>query len=182
MKKSGIIIIISITGYLAYLMLGKQQKMTTVQKTNALNDSRFLKALHFTLNYEGGYVNNPNDEGGATNRGITQGTYNSWRKANNLPVRAVANLTTAEMQQIYYKNYWLAVGADKTASLNLAIVMFDTAVLCGVRKSKQLTVQANYDVSRLLQLRLAYHQSDRNAKYFLAGWTNRVNSLSSILG
>ena len=32
----------------------------------------FARALKIVLSHEGGYVNHPNDKGGATNQGITQ--------------------------------------------------------------------------------------------------------------
>ena len=47
-------------------------------------DKLFKKALAFVLKWEGGYVNNPYDKGGATNKGITQNTYNAWLKSCGL--------------------------------------------------------------------------------------------------
>ena len=38
----------------------------------------FSICVAFTLNSEGGYVNNPADPGGATNLGITLTTYREW--------------------------------------------------------------------------------------------------------
>ena len=35
----------------------------------------FVAALPFVLRWEGGFVNHPNDPGGATNAGVTQAVY-----------------------------------------------------------------------------------------------------------
>ena len=48
------------------------------------NIKLFKKALKFVLKWEGGYGHNPNDKGGATNKGITQYTYNAWLKEHKL--------------------------------------------------------------------------------------------------
>ena len=65
----------------------------------------FKTALNFVLKWEGGYVNNPNDKGGATNKGITQHTYNSWLKSLLLAPRDVRFITQEKGEQIYYQNY-----------------------------------------------------------------------------
>ena len=64
-------------------------------------DELFKKALKFVLKWEGGYVNNPNDKGGATNKGITQYTYNNWLKTHGLQPRNVKFITDDEVEQIY---------------------------------------------------------------------------------
>jgi lysozyme family protein len=51
------------------------------------NIKLFKKALKFVLKWEGGYGHNPNDKGGATNKGITQYTYNAWLKEHKLQLR-----------------------------------------------------------------------------------------------
>ena len=57
-------------------------------------DDLFKRALQFVLKWEGGYVNNPNDKGGATNKGITQNTYNAWLKSNGKAIKeAIKNIT-----------------------------------------------------------------------------------------
>ena len=68
----------------------------------------FKKALKFVLSMEGGYVNNPNDLGGETNFGITKKTYDAYRKANSLPPQSVKFISKNEIEEIYYKNYFLA--------------------------------------------------------------------------
>lgn len=42
-----------------------------------MNEQNFDKMLKFILQHEGGYVNDPHDLGGETNKGITHNTYSS---------------------------------------------------------------------------------------------------------
>jgi lysozyme family protein len=87
----------------------------------------FNACLHFTLNEEGGYVDNPNDLGGATNFGITQITYNIWRKHQGLLARSVQWISPVEVQTIYREYYWQpSYGYLFTYPLALAI--FDSFV------------------------------------------------------
>lgn len=99
-------------------------------------DKNFDKMLQFVLKREGGYINDPNDLGGETNKGITYKTYNAYRKSKNLPARSVKYITDSEVKEIYYNNYYKAVGADKIKNPKLAAIMFDTAVNMGVSKAK----------------------------------------------
>ena len=41
---------------------------------------------------EGGYVNHPKDPGGATDRGITQSTYDAWNRLHGRPLRPVREI------------------------------------------------------------------------------------------
>ena len=99
-------------------------------------DKNFDKMLQFVLKRGGGYINDPNDLGGETNKGITYKTYNAYRKSKNLPARSVKYITDSEVKEIYYNNYYKAVGADKIKKTKLAAIMFDTAVNMGVSKAK----------------------------------------------
>ena len=87
--------------------------------------------VKFVLAREGGYVNDPTDKGGETNRGITHATYDSYRRSKGL------HMTDEEMHEIYYNNYYKASGADKIENPRLAMYVFDTAVLHGVYGAKQ---------------------------------------------
>ena len=58
--------------------------------------------LKFILAREGGYVNSKNDRGGPTNKGVTQVTYNSYRRSKNLPTKDVRDITQQEVEDIYY--------------------------------------------------------------------------------
>ena len=156
------------------------------------NKDLFKKALRFVLNREGGYVNNPNDKGGATNKGITQNTYNSYMVSKGRPTRDVRNITDAEVEDIYYSRYWLGAGCEKMSPV-FAVVCFDTAVNMGVGRVKPFLQEAQYmDVKPFLQ-EAQYMDVDafllaRIRKYnefakvpsqrgFLHGWLNRVFAL-----
>lgn len=49
-----------------------------------MTNDNFEKMLKFVLEKEGGYVNDPNDLGGETNKGITTATYNAYRTRKGL--------------------------------------------------------------------------------------------------
>ena len=70
----------------------------------------FERALPFILRMEGGYVDDPDDLGGATNQGITQKTYNRWRK--DKPRKHVKDITDGEVAAIYEADYWKAGRSD----------------------------------------------------------------------
>lgn len=90
------------------------------------------EVLNFTLKWEGGYVNDPHDPGGATNFGITQGTYNRWKKALGQDLVNVKLITHEEVSAIYYKLYWLPViGEPAKFGFPLSLVLFDSGVNCG---------------------------------------------------
>lgn len=97
------------------------------------------KILPITLRHEGGYVNNPNDPGGATNKGITQLTYNNYLKSKGLPITPVKDILDSEVD-IIYNSIWNSCCSalfDDTHSL-LAAYHFDTAVNCGNRQAALL--------------------------------------------
>jgi lysozyme family protein len=96
----------------------------------------FKTALQFTLQWEGGATPN-----GAVNRGITQVTYDTYRKRKGLPMQPVLKITDAEVEELYYNDYWKASKAD-TMCLPLAIVHFDSAVNFGIGGSVKLLQQA----------------------------------------
>lgn len=93
----------------------------------------FERALEFTLRWEGGYVNHPSDPGGATNRGITQVTYNQWRTQKGLPTREVRLIEEDEVRSIYWQYYWAPVeGRTAPSWVQFRVCLFDTFVQFGV--------------------------------------------------
>jgi lysozyme family protein len=144
------------------------------------NKELFKKALKFVLEREGGYVNNPNDKGGATNKGITQNTYNAYLQSKGRPTKDVRNITQAEVEDIYYSRYWLTAKCHEM-SPKFAVLCFDTAVNMGVGRVKPFLQEAQYmdiDVFILARIR-KYNEFAKvpNQRGFLHGWLNRVFAL-----
>lgn len=137
----------------------------------------FENALKFVLNREGGYVNDPNDPGGATNKGITQKTYDSWRKSKGLKTQSVKVIQDSEVKEIYYKNYWLAAGCQKM-HVRFAVACFDTAVNMGVSTVKPLLEACQFNDLQMFFLARIREYNKRATKYklqrYLNGWLNRV--------
>ncbi|MFH6786641.1 glycoside hydrolase family 108 protein [Methylobacterium sp. MA0201] len=86
--------------------------------------SNATTAITRILAHEAGYVNNPKDPGGPTNRGITQATLAAWRghPVTKADVRA---LPEAEAVAIYRAEYWDRVHGDALpGGLDYAVVDF----------------------------------------------------------
>ena len=68
------------------------------------------------LKWEGGFVNDPADSGGATNKGVTIATYKAYRKAHGMKPPTVADLkkiTDAEVLAILKEFFWDKMRADE---------------------------------------------------------------------
>ncbi|WP_353475500.1 glycosyl hydrolase 108 family protein [Salipiger sp. H15] len=82
------------------------------------------------LIHKGGFVNHPKDPGVATNQGITQRTYDAWRKVMGLPARDVRLLEARERDAIYREQYWEKVWGDKLPA-GVDYALYDFAVNSG---------------------------------------------------
>ena len=142
------------------------------------DDLYYQQMLKFILQREGGYVNNPKDKGGETNKGITHGTYDVYRRSKGLKPQSVKNITDDEVRDIYYNNYYKASGADQLENPQLGLYVFDTAVNMGVGVAKDLLRQSGGNLETFEKLRQAkyksYADSDVTQKGFLEGWNNQI--------
>lgn len=130
----------------------------------------FDKAIAFVLKWEGGYSYDPDDPGGETNFGITKKSY---------PELDIKNLTAGQARDIYYRDYWLAVGAD-ILDFPLDIIAFDTAVNCGAgRTNKWLSTGLNSIGLLMRRLEHYTYLVKVNPKLirFYVGWVKRVLDL-----
>lgn len=141
----------------------------------------FKKALLFTLTWEGGYVNDPDDSGGATNKGITNTLYQQYLFDTNQKIKNVKDITSLEAENIYFRYFWLPLHADGLDP-KLAIASFDWAVNSGVSRVIPF-LKSGSDYSKLIEQRESFYRTigvGKRAK-FLKGWLNRVTALKEYL-
>jgi lysozyme family protein len=152
----------------------------------------FRTAVLKTLTHEGGYVNNPNDSGGATNFGITQ---------KDLPGQDMQLLTEDQAVNYYDEHYWKSLYSQIDSQL-IADKLFDSGVLFGVGTAVtilQLTLSIVQDGAFGPGTLTAVNQADETSlllgyktnlvthafniaiahpqdRVFIKGWTSRINS------
>ena len=115
----------------------------------------FEIALARTLKFEGGYANNPSDNGGETYRGIARNAHPAWEgwpiidaaKAEpKFPVSLEANPLLGSLVADFFRmEFWNAIRADEIHSQAIASELFDAAVNHGIAPAVRILQQAtNY--------------------------------------
>lgn len=98
-------------------------------------DKRFDAILSETAKYEGGYTE---DHAGPTNFGVTQDTYDSYRKKKGLSSQSVKMIAKDEVRNIAHEEYFTKPNFDKLPD-SIAEVMFDFGFHSGpARAAKEL--------------------------------------------
>lgn len=100
----------------------------------------YIAALEWTMIAEDGpkwrtqpkVTRTPNDPGGLTKYGISQRAH---------PDLDIANLTPAQAEDLYYKQYWHPCSCSQLPT-HLAQLTFDTAVNCGNENAKKILQRA----------------------------------------
>lgn len=98
------------------------------------------KLVPFILQWEGGFVNDPDDLGGATNMGVTIGTYEAYCRKKGYPrptVERLKNLTDEEWHNIFKSLYWDRWKADDINSQAVANIVVDWVWASGVHGIKR---------------------------------------------
>lgn len=94
----------------------------------------------FILQWEGGFVNDPDDLGGATNKGITIGTFTEYRRKKGLSaptVEDLKNISDAEWHDVFKSLYWDRWKADGINSQAVANIVVDWVWASGVHGIKR---------------------------------------------
>jgi lysozyme family protein len=156
---------------------------TPSKRTSSSESKSTEQVIDDILRREGGFVNNPNDKGGPTNMGITQGTLSGWL-GRQATVDDVRNLTEETAREIYRKEY--ITPFDKIEDQALRELAIDSGVNHGPGRAarwvkegeaKGLTGQALYD--DVVNTRKTFYDdivaADPTQREFYAGWMNRLD-------
>lgn len=95
----------------------------------------FQPALTKVLENEGGYVNNPNDRGGETYRGIARNfwpTWEGWEKVDEYKPNIPDKLLLPAVEKFYKLNFWDKIKGDEIKDQEIAESIFDFAVNAGI--------------------------------------------------
>lgn len=98
------------------------------------------KLIPFILKWEGGFVNDPTDRGGATNKGVTIATYEAYCRQKRLPrptVEQLKNIPDAHWRDIIKTMFWDKWHADDIHSQKVANILVDWVWLSGVHGIKK---------------------------------------------
>lgn len=110
----------------------------------------FNKAIRVVLAHEGGWVNNPNDPGGATNYGVSlrflkdhpEGDFNHDGRVD---VRDIKNMTVEQASTIYKIFWWDKFHYGNIHDQTLATKVFDFSVNMGAKRAHILLQEALND-------------------------------------
>ena len=98
--------------------------------------NNFYKSLDLLLTSEGGYVDDPLDPGGATNKGITLKTYRKFY-GSSITKEELKIIPDYHVSSIYENEYWNKCSCNSLPP-GIDYMVFDCAAQSGVSKSSKL--------------------------------------------
>jgi len=135
---------------------------------------RFLHIAQIVLGFEGGFSDDPDDAGGKTNLGVTEGTLQRAYKNNIVNHNDIHSLSKHEALQIYFHMYWIAAHCHEI-NHPLNFLHFDLAVNGGVgRAIRNLQQTVNAVAEKKISVDGGFGPETRGA-------INRINN-QSVLG
>jgi lysozyme family protein len=101
----------------------------------------FEKAIPVILQHEGGYVNHPNDPGGATNFGVSlrflaeHPELGDFDGDGDVDVEDIRNMTEADAQKVYRVMWWDKYGYGRIIDQTIATKVMDLSVNMGAKRA-----------------------------------------------
>lgn len=155
----------------------------------------YAKWLALILKHEGGYVDHPEDPGGATMKGITLATFSAF-KGKPMSKDELRAISDADVTAIYKDQYWDALNCDDLKP-GVDLLAFDMAVNKGVRRAVRLmqrgagatedgvlgpksmsainAMDADTLIAKVSEERRDFYKSLKTFATFGRGWLRRVD-------
>ena len=158
------------------------------------------KLIPIIKRWEGGYSDNPNDRGGATNSGVTLAVYQSVYGKNKTK-NDLKKMTNDQWDYIFTKLYWNKWKADEIKNQSIANILVDWVWMSGLGTIKKIQslfgltadgIVGNKTISYInshdqeevfnknWNRRKSFYESlvknNPSQKVFLKGWMNRLNT------
>ena len=160
----------------------------------------YTKLIPIIKRWEGGYSDNPNDRGGATNSGVTlavyQSVYGKSKTKNDLK-----KMTSDQWNYIFTKLDWNKWKADEIKNQSIANILVDWVWMSGYGTIKKIQslfgltadgIVGNKTLSyinsnnqeeifkKIWNRRKSFYESlvknNPSQKVFIKGWMNRLNT------
>ena len=153
----------------------------------------FRECLDLVLKSEGGWVNDPRDNGGETNLGVTKAVWEEWV---GHPVKTMKNLTKDDVAPLYEQRYWRPCYAE-VLPRGLNYIVFSMGVNAGAGRSVKLLQQSlgclpdgiigsatrslilasnsATLISKFSETRREYYRTLKTFPIFGVGWLTRVD-------
>ncbi len=100
--------------------------------------------LDTIFTHEGGFVDHPDDRGGATNFGITQRTYSQWLD-RPVSVQDMQDMTKGIAKEIYLANYYYSPNIHQLPE-SIQPCVFDSAINHGPSRAIKFVQQVCNDI------------------------------------
>lgn len=160
------------------------------------------KLMPFILKWEGDFVDDPLDKGGATNKGVTIGTFRHFY-GPLATVEQLKNITDEQWLNIFRAGYWHPWNADEIKNQSVANICVDwgwasgpgTAIkqvqrILGVAADGKVGPVTLAAINGMAPRELFYKihaarmtfidaivQRDSSQQRFIRGWKNRINDI-----
>lgn len=161
----------------------------------------YTKLVPIIKKWEGGFVNDPDDSGGATNKGVTLATFRSFYGSSKT-INDLKAMTDAQWLHIFLNGYWNKCQASSINNQAIANIFVDWAWASGpVTAIKKVQGLVGTDVDGIVGFKTLAAINGANQeqlfnkikaarikfvedlvksrpkdKKFLSGWKNRINS------
>ena len=100
----------------------------------------FEDIIKVVLHAEGGFVNDPDDKGGATNHGVTQQSYSKFL-GREATIDDVRKMSVDDAKECYKQDFWYPAKVDRFPE-NLRHIYFDMVVNMGRKNAGKILQQA----------------------------------------